>query len=77
MFYIVEIWILYCGKEYGVLKVVRDVYKSYEDIEFKIIVFEKGINYVDRYVKFICIVGEKVIFDNCFFFCFLIFFYLL
>lgn len=77
MFYIVETWILYRGKEHGVSKVVRDAYKSYEDIEFKTTAFEKGINHVDRHVKLIRIAGEKVIPDNCFFGFFLIFFYLL
>lgn len=64
MFYIVETWILYRGKEHGVSKVVRDAYKSYEDIEFKTTAFEKLKNDVDRHVKLIRIAGEKVIPDN-------------
>lgn len=64
MFYIVETWILYRGKEHGVSKVVRDAYKSYEDIEFKTTAFEKLINDVDRHVKLIRIAGEKVIPNN-------------
>nr|XP_034320574.1 transient receptor potential cation channel subfamily M member 2-like isoform X2 [Crassostrea gigas] len=54
-----ETWILYRGKEHGVSKVVRDAYKSYEDIEFKTTAFEKLINDVDRHVKLIRIAGEK------------------
>lgn len=62
VFLFLEIWILYCGKEEGLLKVVREVYKSYEEMEFKIdFDKKKEMDDKDRYVKFIKIVGIKVI----------------
>lgn len=55
-----EIWILYNGKKYGLFKVVREVYKNYEDIEFKIRVVKNKISDLDWYVKFVNIVGKEV-----------------
>lgn len=55
-----ETWILYRGKEQGLSKVVREAYKSYEEIEFKTKSQEKEINDNDRHVKLIKIAGIKV-----------------
>lgn len=58
--FFLEIWILYNGKKYGLFKVVREVYKNYEDIEFKIRVVKNKISDLDWYVKFVNIVGKEV-----------------
>lgn len=60
IFYFIETWILYRGREQGVLKVVSDAYKRYEDMEFKTEAYEKNISHEDRHVKLIRIAGEKV-----------------
>lgn len=54
-----ETWILYSGAEQGVSKVVRDAYKNYEDMEFKIERDGKQINDVNRHVKLICVPKNK------------------
>lgn len=55
-----ETWILYRGKEQGLSKVVREAYKSNEEMEFKTKSQEKEINDKDRHVKLIKIAGIKV-----------------
>lgn len=57
-----ETWILYRGKEEGLSKVVREAYKSYEEMEFKTDSDKKKeMDDKDRHVKLIKIAGKKVI----------------
>uniref|UniRef100_K1PPB5 Transient receptor potential cation channel subfamily M member 5 n=1 Tax=Magallana gigas TaxID=29159 RepID=K1PPB5_MAGGI len=55
-----ETWILYRGKEEGLSKVVREAYKSYEEMEFKTDSDKKKeMDDKDRHVKLIKIAGIK------------------
>uniref|UniRef100_A0A8W8NK24 TRPM SLOG domain-containing protein n=1 Tax=Magallana gigas TaxID=29159 RepID=A0A8W8NK24_MAGGI len=54
-----DTWILYSGAEQGVSKVVRDAYKNYEDMEFKIERDGKKISDTDRHVKLIRVPENK------------------
>lgn len=53
-----ETWILYRGKADGVLKVVRDAYQSYKDLEFKAKEVERSDP--NLHVKLICLAGKEV-----------------
>lgn len=62
MYIYIEFWIFYLENDKGVLRFVRNVYIDYEVFEFGMKIVD--INDLDRYIKLISIVEEKV----CFYF---------